>query len=238
MTRAQWLCSISAATGLFLISGLSSASATALEFRAGKALLLSIIGKSALVRTEIESVLGASSSAAKWLLGKSATEIGQFAVHDDPVAANIASRLSTANKLQNSLRLPESSENLFLSENKNLFPYRSARLEKESAEFDSIAKGLKGPDRTISIVGFGNLEVNPSFKVPLGRFGSTHWQYELKSLPVGTVLGVGGTGGTAAAVAGKALGAVGVKTCGQECVDSLKKPTDFLNAAKGSDIAN
>ena len=73
MTR---LCSISAATVLFFISGLSS-SATAQQAPTMKT-LLSIVGKDSLVRAE-------AVSAAKWLLGKSAAEAGVAARVDRTV---------------------------------------------------------------------------------------------------------------------------------------------------------
>jgi hypothetical protein len=229
MTRARWLCSISAAAVLFLISGPSSA--TAQQPPAVRALLLAI-GRNALVRAEVESFLGAS--ATKWLLGKSATEIGEFAIHNDRVAAAVANRLLTGDKqlewasTVNALRLSENSENLLLSENnRKLFLYRSATRSATDSENllkeyraatdleDLLKKYRMGPesklsqsagtfnDRTISIVGLGDLEANPSFKVPLGAFGRTRWQYELKSVPVGTLI-VGGTAGGTAGVAGAA----------------------------------
>jgi len=234
MTRSRWLCSLSAASVLFLISG--ACSATAQEAQGLK--VLKAIGSSPFVRNEIETVFGPS--AAGVLLGKSDVEIGKLAVNNDWLAARVADHLSTADKLEwagtiNSLRLSENNESLFMYRTstgaqglfKELAPGSTETLNLPNAAGDlttrleELARGGTETWKSSPAAGGVNAtlstrlsDADPRFEVPRFDLGNTHVQELIKSVPVSEVLGV--SGGTAA-----------LTLCDQDCVDRLKK---VLNA--------
>jgi hypothetical protein len=225
--RGRWLCCVCAAV-LALIPG--AYSATAQEVQAAE-VLLTIIGKSPVVVRAIETELGAA--AAGVLLGKSAADVGKFAVSNNKIAAKVAGSLSTSDKLEwagavNTLRLsefnslamsglhtqPESTINSGTNVT-SLFTYRDALINTEPppAASEDFHRWLRPPqdiNRTISITPLGDINLNPKLEAPLMTFGKTRLQIEIESIPAGKL--AAGAGATAAA-----------KACGQECIDEMRQ---------------
>lgn len=233
--RGQWLCCVSAAV-LALISG--AYSATAQEVQAAE-MLLTIIGKSPVVARAIESELGAA--AAGVLLGKSAAEVGKFAVSNNNIAEKVALGLSTADKLEwagavNTLRLSEfnslatgvnAQRQSAINEGTSatsFFTYRRAVISNAepsslpvepsdpsiSGDFHRLIPPSPEIRRTISITPLGDIKFNPKLEVPLMTFGETRLQAEIESIPGGTLAAAAGTAGLAS-------------TCGQECLDAIRR---------------
>jgi hypothetical protein len=229
--RGRWLCCVSAAV-LAVISGACSANAQ--EVQAAE-VLLTIIGESPAVVRAIESVLGAE--AAGILVGKSAAQVGKFAVSNNRVAATIAANLSTADKLEwagavNSLRLTEF-HSLGLSEvnsrglsrfynAEGLFTYQDSTLGRPhllihppkplepAIDPDEVSTQTHKIERTLGITPLGDLKVSPKLEVPLMTFGNIRLQTEIETIPVGKL---GLTAGTATVAT----------TCGEECIDAMRR---------------